>query len=201
VPDSNDLDITGDFSGMVDMSAASWVVTDTFLSKQVAGTSGSWQIAFLVTSGLLRLRLSEDGLGGVTADSSAAPVVSAGGFICIGWTWRQSDGRVQFFTAPTGTTTHPSTWTQLGTDKTIAIASINASTNSLLIGVPGTLSAFHNGTFRRVRLWASIDGTDQRFDANFVGQTKTATRTPSTITESAKSATVTMNGTGWDWAT
>ncbi|MCA1572820.1 MAG: hypothetical protein LC798_21510 [Chloroflexi bacterium] len=70
-------------------------------------------------------------------------------------TWRQSDGKVQFFTSTGGIT-----WTQLGIDRTIAIASIFSGTSILELGsqLAGTSNPL-SGNLYRAQVRNGIDGT------------------------------------------
>lgn len=207
VPDSADLSITGDLAISADLAMVVWKPSTKFVLAKLANATSISYDMFVGSTGKFTVQLSSTGSNAANAASSVAPTVSDGAPLCIGFAYRNSDGRVQFWTAPTGTATAPGGegWTQLGTDQTISTATIPSiydSTSpveigSRLGGTSGNLAA----TFKRVQIWASVDGTDQRLDANFVGQTKTATRTPTSFTETAKSATVTLNGTGWDWST
>lgn len=205
VPDSADLDITGNFACMTDGALDDWTpaVQGTLAAKYGAAGQRSWRLLVLA-AGTIRFVPSGDGTTIANSTSSAAPVVANGAFLCVGVTYRVSDQRVQFFTAPTGTATHPggAGWLPLGTDQTNTQTSIFNSTAAFEIGTTegGTLLPLA-AVFKRVQVWASIDGSDKRLDVNLVGQAVTATRTPATITEAAKSATATINGSAWDWTT
>jgi len=59
-------------------------------------------------------------------------------------------------------------WTQLGTDQTAAIASINNSSAALTFGArSGGASLLFAGQIYAVQLYASVDGTDKRLDIDF----------------------------------
>lgn len=210
VPDSANLDITGDLAVMFDGAVSDWTPPTGqgtgFVAKFGLAGNRSWNFVLAAnTGGFLRLQLSADGSAISTATADAAPTVVDGAFLCVGFAWRASDGRVQFFEASSGTTTHPggAGWSQVGTDKTAAVGAIFNSTKALSIGGDPDLSFTGQRDFglMRVRVWASIDGTDERFDRSFVGVTVNGTRDPSSVVDAAKGATVTINGAEWDWTT
>lgn len=205
VPDSAALDITGDLSIMADVALDDWTpaVDASFVAKQATGQF-SYRLRVINGSFVLRLTISADGTATTNVTSSTAPVVADGGYLCVGCTWRASDGRTQFWTAPTGTTTAPGGvgWTQLGTDQIGNIGSIHSGSAPVEVGAVNLGTAFQMaGVLKRARVWASIDGTDERLDLNFVGVPVEGTRDPATILDAAEGATATVNGTGWDWAT
>lgn len=139
--------------------------------------------------GNLLLGVSATGAALTTATSSAAVGMAAGTTNWIKGTWRASDGRVQFFTAP-DSAAEPPAWTQLGTDQTAAVASIfngnqvtefgsgTTGTTALLIGhllYVGLRSTIGGNLF------ASVDFTaPAKLSTSFVcgtGQTVTVSAT------------------------
>ena len=114
-PDAAALDITGDTEIVVRVAMDDWTPAgETTLVAKRTTSNFSYQLTTF-TSGVLRLTLSSDGTAATTMSSTAAPVVTDGQRLWIKVTWRQSDGRAQFFTAA-DQDTEPSSWTQLGTD-------------------------------------------------------------------------------------
>lgn len=204
-PDSADLDLTTEFAAMADLALDDWTPASRVVCVgKLDATNGGTSYGLLVelTSGVLRLGIGDGTSSAVNSDT--APTVSDGGFLCVGVTWRESDDRVQFWTAATGTTTGVGGvgWTQLGADRTLAKSTIANTTVVASIGALSTGTAFLlAGNVKRARVWADVACTDERLDANFVGVDVTGTRTPATVTDAAKGATITINGSGWDWST
>lgn len=160
------------------------------------------------TTGALRFAISQNGTTLLTAVlSSVNPSWSNGDTLWVLVCWRNSDDRVQFFTAP-GSIANPvaSDFTQLGTDQTIAATGIFDSTSVLEIGSTGVgTSNLLAGKFYRVKIYNGVFSTSAfggtlQFDADFVNRTVTAVRTPSSFSESSSNAaTVTINGSAWKW--
>lgn len=169
-PDSAALSITGDIDIQVRARATStWAGIGNFIGKWNTAGQRSWAFSQAGSSGP-QLRITADGTnatGQVSAGVSFASVGIANGQACwVRATWRQSDGRVQFFYAADSVAV-PSVWTQMGTDKTIAAASIFDGNASLEIG---TIAAGASGPFvgdiHRTRVLNGIGGT-VAFDADF----------------------------------
>lgn len=192
-PDSAALSITGDIDMRVRVAMDDWTPTtgQDIFSKW--GTSPQQGFDFhLFTNGKLRLYLSSTGSNQSSVDSSVAPTISDGSILWIRATWRASDGRVQFFTAD-GSIVTPvvGDFTQLGTDQTIALASIFDNTAALEVGSERSGLVQAQGKFYRAQLRNGLDGT-LVYDANFATKTFGA----NSFTESsAQAATVTINGT------
>jgi hypothetical protein len=107
------------------------------------------------TSGNLTLMLSPDGSSAASvATSSAALAFSDGTIGYVAVDWRASDGRVRFFTSSDGVT-----WSQLGTDQSIIIASIADTASVVEIGrrVAGTEP--FNGKIYYVQFSDAFQGT------------------------------------------
>lgn len=193
VPDSAALSITSDIDIRVRVIMDRWTPSATsFLLSKLPPGARSYAL-FVGTTGLLQMQLSQDGTNATAASSSVAPIVSDGHRLWVRATWRASDGRVQFFTAP-GEWTNPTAamYTQLGTNQTIALASI-ANTNAQMdIGAhAGGSSSPLKGNILRTQIYNGIDGT-LAFDADFTVQSVGAT----SFTESSvNAATVTLQGT------
>lgn len=195
-PDSTAISITGSIDGDVYVGMDKWppITNSSLLGKwEDTGNQKSFLFMLLLT-GELRLQLSTDGVNSTIATSSATISLSPGASQYVRFTWRASDGRVQFFTSVNGTT-----WVQLGVDQTTATSSIFDSSALLTIGGHRTVipSLPCAGKFYRARLYDGIreNGGLLVFDADFTDLTKyNSTRT--TITEkSSNFATVTLNRT------
>jgi len=184
-PDSAALDITGDIDlrcelAMVDWTPSSFTIV---LGKNDTGSIRSYYLAIAAT-GVLNLALSQDGSTDVGATSSVSVGFADGSTNWIRSTWRSSDGRVQFFTSSNGVS-----WSQLGTDQTIAIASIFNSTAALNIGARANgTNGMTNGRIFRAQIYNGINGT-LAFDFNAQNYS-----TGSTLLDaSANAATITIN--------
>lgn len=166
-PDSAPLSITGDIDIQVRARGIAWSTGSGVLIGKWA-VSGQFSYRLIQSGGALRLDLTTTGTTPITGTSSIS--MNTAGFAngSSAWvrvTWRQSDGRAQFFTAPDSLLV-PSAWTQMGTDITIAAASIFDGTSVLELGssVLGTTPFL--GDIHRVRILSGIGGT-VAFDADF----------------------------------
>lgn len=182
VPDEAALDITGDIELTIDFESASWAAatTEALLSKWNAAGTRSYMLRR--ETGNLVLYLSTDG----TAISSRAVAHGLTGSArkTIKAQWRASDGRVQIFVDDV----------QVGTDGTIAIASIFASTTVVAVGDDASQTgSFAAGKVYSAKIYASIDATDNRLDVDFTDLTKYAS-TRLTLT-AVSGQTVTINRT------
>lgn len=183
-PDTAALDITGSIDLQAKVDPVVWASggNSPVLFKD-GGSNASYGLN-ITNTGFLKLHLSADGSTLLTATSSAISPGVAGTPIWIRATWLQSTGVVQFFTSSDG-----SSWTQLGTDQSIAIASIFSGTGTLRVGTAaGFFAAHFNGKIYRAIVKNGIGGTAV-FDADFSTQTTGAT----SFTE-ATGKTVTVNG-------
>lgn len=139
------------------------------VAKDDNGTNRSAYLG--VAGGGLFLAISQDGAAVTTATSSVAPAFADG---AVGWckaTWRASDGRVQFFTAA-DQASEPQTWTQLGTDRTIALASIFNGTALVEVGsrAGGTATPFVGRVLRAIVRNTIGGAASFDFDASLCGQ-------------------------------
>jgi len=140
------------------VSLRDWTPSSNTAVASRYGTSGSRAFLCRVsTTGALVLVLSSDGTTLTTATSSATLGFTDGDWKWIRWTWRASDGRVQFFYAADGDA--EPTWTQLGTDQTIAIASIATPTTTLGIGLRNDGAEYLAGSVKRVLLRTAVGGS------------------------------------------
>lgn len=162
-PDSVGLSVTGDFDVQFRLQPDAWVGnTQTNLGgKYGAAGQRSWRVQ-IGTNARPTLEISSDGTATSFIAANATPSFTAGQAGWIRATWRASDGRVQFFTAPDATT--PS-WTQLGTDQTAAIGSIFDSTQSVQLIANANLAPT---TIRILafRYFAGLVETDTRANLN-----------------------------------
>lgn len=188
--DHADLNITGDIDLIVKTAPLDAAANQVFIAKCGSTASPGGTLAYIFgynANNTLRLALSPDGTGVNSAGVDSSVVLSSGSNVTV-WvraTWRQSDGRTQFFTSSDGVT-----WTQLGTDVTLSVAGIASTSAPLEIGGRnlGTLELL-NGIVHRAIVKNGINGTVV-FDADFTKQTAGAT----SFTETT-GKTVTINGT------
>jgi hypothetical protein len=191
-PDSAALDITAEIDIQLRLSADDWTpsaVNRLVWKGNTGGTDHAYGVNLNATTGRLSWQIGST--AGVSATSSVSPTVSDGQALWIRVTWRATDGRTQFFTAPDSSDV-PSSWTQLGTDQTATLAALNNSGQPVYFGEQGagggnTLA----GKLYRARILNGIGGT-VAFDANFATGITSGAQT--TFTESSSNAaTVTIN--------
>lgn len=195
-PDHNDLDITADIDIRVCVALDDLTPAATgFLASKYGGTAAARSWAFSVWSiGDLALDIHD---GTTQSQVNAGATLSAQGYVAgnkiwLRVTWKQSDGRTQFFTSLDN-----ETWTQLGTNKTLARPSINASTGTVAIGALSTGGSPTAGIIHQAQVRNGIDGVVV-FDADFadpvqgwdIGDSNGATGVDAT------GKTVTINGAG-----
>jgi hypothetical protein len=171
-PDSAALDITGDLEIVCRVALDDWSPAGSIC------LAGKWSVAtqksyalHILASGALALYLSSDGSTSSFAISSSVELASlaAGAGQWIRATWRQADGRVQFFRAP-DQTNEPTSWTQVGPDATVAISSIYVGTGYVEIG-SGYGGASFLGPCQHHRAIVRNGGTVvANFDARMCGQ-------------------------------
>lgn len=131
-----------------------------------------------------------DGTTANTYTANATPPFVDGTFYWLKWTWRSSDGRIQFFYAA-DQSTEPVSWTQIGTNVTGPTASMNASpTASCEIGGNSTIPRPWNGTVKRVLIRTTIGGV-AGVDADF---TTKAWGADTFVEASSNAATITLVG-------
>jgi hypothetical protein len=155
VPDEAALDITGDLDLRCQLQA------DNYMTSTNRSLITKWQASNLAyqfsisSSNVLQLGLTNNGTTAVTANAPAnVSTLTAGETYWLRVTWQQSDGRVQFFFGTDG-----SSWTQLGTDQTIAIASIFSGSAILTVGSLGNTARFLETKIYRAQVLDGIDGT------------------------------------------
>lgn len=185
------LNVTGSIDLQYLVEPASWRPTGAYvLASMYAGSGLRAFQSFILSTGVIRLTLSANGAATTTADSSAAiGRINSPQWVRI--TWNQSTKAVQFFTAPASGAA-PSSWTQLGVDGTINIASIFASTEPLRMGSNSTATERFKGKYYRFIMKNGINGTTV-VDANFGNAAPGST---SFTERSSNAATVTINTSG-----
>lgn len=201
-PDHADLDVVGDIDLRWYGAPDTWVhsISRTLFGKFVASGNQRSYLFRLEADGKLKLYLSNDGVAttpNATSDAWALPGDGESKWLRV--TWRVSDGRVQFFRSDTGL---DGSWTQIGVDKSIAMAGIFSSSAALEVGSnnTGTDVPFPGRIFRAI-VKDGIDGTTV-FDVDF---TDKPGRTPGIGgDQQIKDATgkvVTINTSGGPWDT
>ena len=157
-PDSAAVSITGDIDLRVFCALPDWSPSSdsTLIAKYTGAANLSYRLLVNnFSGGTLRFSASVDGSTAVSATSSAAPGFTDFSANWVRATWRQSDGRVQFFTSSDG-----AVWVQLGTDRTIAIASIFNGNAVVEIGSSTAGAAqVAAGIFYRAQIYNGINGT------------------------------------------
>jgi hypothetical protein len=199
-PDSSATSVTGDLDLIAQIAPQDWspLTDQTIVAKRASGSTQNSYHFFIygTTPGRFRLATSAAGTAMTTVTSTAAPNFIAGTTHWVRATWQQSSGRVQFFTSEDGTT-----WTQLGTDLNIALASIYDGTAATTVGsayTSGTNSPL-KGTIYRTKVYSGFSdagGTlvaDMRpSDAASVGSTSWTSAATSEIW-TLSSSTLTSN--------
>ncbi len=189
-PDSAAVSVSSDVTMDIKVAMDDWTpaASQTFIGKwDVTGNQRSYQLG-INTVGQPFLLFSNDGTATASATSTDATGVADGATKWIRGTWRTSDDRAQFFTSDDG-----SSWTQLGTDRTLTLTTIFDSTAPVEVGsfVLGTLQLLA-GKLYQARIYSDVTQTTKVFDADFATKTVGA----NSFTESSSNAaTVTINGT------
>lgn len=190
IPDSAALSYAGDFDMRIKLNADAWATSNMAIGgkRTTASTGFTWQLAMNSGTKKLSLYLSSTGTTSTNANSTAAVPFSdfTDGWIRI--TWRASDGRTQFFTS-TDSTNDPSavSWTQLGTDRTIAVGSLFNSPAAITLATLDTAATpSFVGRMYRFQIRDNIldNGTGIQADVDFTTKTFGA----NTFTESSSNA-------------
>ena len=186
VPDSAALSITGPFAGAVYVALDDWTPASgmQLMSKATSAGTGSmeWRISVAATSGVLALAVYDTvGAGNINYTSSAAPTVSDGGGIWVGWTYDPDNGAnsvAKFYTATADASADPASlsWSQLGTTQTSTQAALRGNVATLLEIGSTNVGAASNaaGTFSRAWLASgddSFSGATEVLDVDFTAQT------------------------------
>lgn len=191
-PDAAVLDGFDDLEIIARVAAADWTPAgrSLVLGKR-KGDSSDMSYAFGITSGGNMYLLVADGAASFTeATSTVATGFTDGATYWIRATRTKSTGTVQFFHAADQATV-PSSWTQLGSDRTGGVTgTIKNSAYALAVGgyIDGSLSEPWTGSIYRTIVRNGIGGTAV-FDADFTTNTNQSSFTES----SSNAATVTIN--------
>ena len=158
VPDAAPLRVTGDIEIVARIAPTDWTpaATITIVGRWTTNASYLFRLA---TSGALQLNFTTNGSTSVAAQSTAAVAAADGSARWVKVTRVAASGLVRFYTAPDAPT-EPTTWTQLGTDVTMAAGGIFAGTSPLEIGTfnTGTSGPFA-GRIARAIVRNGIAGT------------------------------------------
>lgn len=197
-PDSAALSITGDIDIKVCVALTDWTPTsDSGMVHKWTGTGDQRSYGLLVTTtGLLRLRISQDGVALINIDSTVATGISDGDTKWIRATLDVDDGSgnrvTKFYTSDDGVA-----WTQLGTTVTTA-GTVAIFDGTALLEVGTSTSGIANistATFYRTIIQSAYDtanNTDSLvFDADFTNLA--ANTTSFTERPEVPGATVTIN--------
>jgi hypothetical protein len=178
-PDDVSLQITGDIELVFDGALNDWspAAACGLVSRYTGTAATSSYLIYLNTTGTISFYMSPDGIN-IGLSTQTPPAIADGQRRAIKITRRQSDGRVQFFSASTAA----GPWTQFGVNQFLyAGLPINAGNQSLQIGVyNGGASGPMIGQIYAAQVRNGIDGT---LVANFDATTATspyATTTDST---------------------
>lgn len=143
-PDAAALDITGDIDLRLKVAMDDWTpaASQTFVAKWQSTTQQAYLFG-MQASGAPRFLISTTGANSLTAAATTSTGFTDGSVHWMRATWRQSDGRTQFFTSDDGTT-----WVQLGANVTLsagssifdasavlAVGAINGGTTQPLAGL------------------------------------------------------------------
>ena len=198
VPDAAALDVTGDITFESDFIVSQFPVSSdkALISKYNTGNSQRAFVLQLKSSGRVQLVLSPNGSSSASDSSSMnfSSVLSARTRASVKVTWRQSDGRTQYFIKQNGS------WSQVGTDQTTSVSAIHNSTQQVEIGSHsgGASSvAAELGVFS-TKIYGSINDTNKVLDVDF---TATNVRHGDTKFKCATGQVVTINQSGNDPAT
>jgi len=203
-PDSAALDITGDIDIKVKVAMTDWTpAAQAFILAKynTTGNQRSWYLS-VDTGGTVSLANSSDGTAGalVSGTSTVATGFTDGATKWIRATLDVNNGASQrvykFYTSDDGTT-----WTQLGTTVTTAGATsiFNSTTvletGSFNVGAAGNISA----TVYRVIIQSAFDTANNTASLAYDADFETATADALAFTETANSATVTINTTRYSY--
>jgi hypothetical protein len=197
-PDSAANSITSDIDVRVNVALTNWTAAanQALVSKYTGAGTRSYLFEITTTGRLLVYHVAS----GDTANSYQSTVATGFTNSQAGWvryTWRQSDGRIQFFTSLDG-----STWTQLGADVTGPTVAMVDSTAPVQIGQYGASGDVAGGNVYRAQVCNSITVcAGSNLVADFYPSTQQPTPTNANATFSGggtptESWTVTMGASG-----
>jgi hypothetical protein len=166
-PDTTALDIPGDLDLRVRVAPSVW---SSLANGTVMAKTGTGQRSFIfeienAASPKLNYYWTQDGSTNILVQSSAGMTFTAADIRWVRVTHATATGSVDFYTSTDGTT-----WTPLGTTQTTTVGARHAGTADLIFGSAAGVSSF-SGDIYRAQVYASTNGTDLRFDADFTQQT------------------------------
>lgn len=185
VPDEAALDVTGDITLEVlilpdDFSPAS---DQVLLAKYDSGTNRSYQFT-LKSTGHLAFAMSRTGNVDGGNDCVSSEIVPTSGEIWV--RAKRSGTSVDFETSEDG-----SNWTALGTTQSLSHGgTIHSGSADVTIGANSAGAPFLGG-IKRARIFASVDGTDERLNVDF---TKVSDSHGAETITAETGQTVTING-------
>ena len=188
---SGPLDITGDIDLIAKVALDDWTPTNqkAIITRGAASGTAAWRL-YVNNTGYLQISWVDSGAAAQSLISDAAPSVANGAVKWIRGTLDLDNGAgdcvARFYTSDDG-----SSWTQLGTDRTLG------ATSTMRTGTAGQvrLGSYWSGTnpciggkLYRAIIKSGIDGTIA-LDADFTANTNQSSFTES----SSNAATVTIN--------
>ena len=188
---SGPLDITGDIDLIAKVALDDWTPTNqkAIITRGTASGTAAWRL-YVNNTGYLQISWVDSGAAAQSLISDAAPSVANGAVKWIRGTLDLDNGAgdcvARFYTSDDG-----SSWTQLGTDRTLG------ATSTMRTGTAGQvrLGSYWSGTNQciggklyRAIIKSGIDGTIA-LDADFTANTNQSSFTES----SSNAATVTIN--------
>jgi hypothetical protein len=165
IPNLTEDSITGDIDIRVKLCPASWHTSSANMALFSKWYVANYCFVFAVNNRKLVFYMSPDGSGGITANASDADITLVDGV--PGWvrvTRQVSDGELKFYESIDGTT-----WTQVGSAATVQPGvNLFDSDENFEIGTydRGTGSPIRYAA-QHVQVFASLNGTDKRLDADF----------------------------------
>ena len=159
-PDEAALDITGDLDlrARVAFDEVSASVNYGIISKTDLSTNRSYEWRYQAGAVGFSLEVGSSGSAVTLASGLVNTPYSNGEAHWVRVTWRASDGRVQFFTAADQPST-PSSWTQLGTDKTANVGSLFSGSAALFVGSRVAATSPMAGRVYRAQVLNGIGGS------------------------------------------
>jgi len=191
-PDSPAVSVTGDIEIIVRVALDDWTpATAQVLVGKFAGAGNISYNVNVQTPGNIQISTSTDGTATSVATSDAVPPFVNGTAYWVRVTRASASGNINFYYAA-DQPVEPTTWTQLGTQRSNTAGAIFDSTAVQEIGsINAGASAPAAGKFYRAIVRNGIGGTTV-FDADFTTGITSGAQT--TFTESsANAATVTIN--------
>ena len=191
-PDSPAVSVTGDIEIIVRVALDDWTpATAQVLVGKFAGAGNISYNVNVQTPGNIQISTSTDGTATSVATSDAVPPFVNGTAYWVRVTRASASGNINFYYAA-DQPVEPTTWTQLGTQRSNTAGAIFDSTAVQEIGsINAGASAPAAGKFYRAIVRNGIGGTTV-FDADFTTGITSGAQT--TFTESSvNAATVTIN--------